>query len=171
VTGAVRLHIGKGHELDVTEKLAAHGWIVHPWGQGLFEGEAGEHVRQALVARQPKTYWRWIPDLIAVKGTRLMLVDPKTDLTDTPNFSIEIDAYIAHLAMSGFGLPVVYVWQDMTCNTPGGLFVHKWFAELQRGATRGSGTPFGLVSRADQKPFEWAFGPRIALPANSGRDA
>lgn len=158
-TGAVRLHLGKGHEAAVAAKLEAHGWTVHPWGQGLFTDDAGEVIRQALVARQPKTYWRWIPDLIAVKGRAIRLVDPKTDLSDSPNFAIEIDAYLAHLAMSGFGLPIIYVWQDMTCNSPAGLFVHRWFPELQRGATRGSGTPFGLVAKADQHPFDWAFGP------------
>lgn len=167
--GAVRLHIGQGHELEVAAKAKAHGWSVHPFGQGLFTGDDGDIIRQALVARSPKTYWRWIPDLIAVKGKRTLLVDPKTDLRgDTPNFSIEIDAYIAHLAMSGFGLPVIYVWHDMTCNTPAGLYVHKWFLEPERGALRGSGTPFGLISKSDQHPFEWAFGPRHHPPTRDG---
>lgn len=164
MNGARRLHMGKSHEQDVMDRLPLHGWDVHPWGQGLFDdGTTGEKVRAALVLHRPKTYWRWIPDLIAVKDDRVLLIDPKSDQRgNTENFSIEIDAYMAHQVMRGLGLPIVYVWQDMTCNTPDRLFVHSWFLNPERGRFRGSGTPMGLVYKADQRPFEWAFGPPLA---------
>lgn len=163
MNGARRLHTGKGHEEAVGQKLESHGWLVHPWGQGLFaDDETGEQVRAALVLHQPKTMWRWIPDLIAVRNQRVYLVDPKTDLRqDTPNFSIEVDAYMAHLAMSSLGLPVVYVWQDFTCNTPIGLQPHRWELEPQRGKVGGSGTPYALIRKADQLPFAAIFGPPV----------
>lgn len=163
MSGVRRLHIGKGHELAVSAKIHdQYGWDVHPWGQGLFDDTPiGERVRAALVLHEPKTYWRWIPDLIAVKGGRVRLVDPKTDASNTDSFSIEIDAYMAHQAMRALGLPIIYVWQDFTCNTPAGLFVHRWELRPQRGRNRGSGTPYGLIYKNDQHPLEWAFGPPI----------
>ena len=161
MNGSRRLHTGKGHEEATAGMLRARGWIVHPWGQGLFEDdENGEEIRAALVTHEPKTLWRWIPDLIAVRGRKIYLVDPKTDLRgDTPNFSIEIDAYMAHSAMQCLGLPIVYVWQNFTCNSPATLRIHKWMVEPQRGRVSGSGTPFGLVNKAEQYPFDRIFGP------------
>ncbi len=164
MSGERRLHIGKAHESATAERLHAHGWTVHPWGQGLFtDDDAGEEVRAALVTREPKTLWRWIPDLIAVKGSQIYLVDPKTDLrSDTPNFSLEVDAYMAHSMMRCLGLPIVYVWQDFTCNAPHRLRPVRWQLEPQRGEVRGSGTPFVLVRKVDQLPFEAVFGPAAA---------
>lgn len=163
MSGQHRLHLGKSHEDAVADRLRAHGWVVHPWGQGLFADDAiGDEVRAALVTREPKTLWRWIPDLIAVKGNKIYLVDPKTDIrSDTPNFSLEVDAYMAHSMMRCLGLPIVYVWQDFTCNAPHRLRPVAWFLEPQRGVTRGSGTPFVLVAKADQDPFEKVFGPPV----------
>jgi hypothetical protein len=164
VSGERRLHIGKSHEGATADKLRCHGWIVHPWGQGLFaDDEDGEQVRAALVTREPKTLWRWIPDLIAVKGKKIYLVDPKTDLRgDTPNFSLEVDAYMAHSMMRCLGLPIMYVWQDFTCNAPHLLKPVRWQLDPQRGEVRGSGTPFVLVRKADQVPFDEVFGPAVA---------
>ena len=160
MNGQHRLHIGKGHEDAVADELRLRGWIVHPWGQGLFDdGEVGAQVRAALVTCDPKTLWRWIPDLIAIKGHRIYLVDPKTDLRgDTPNFSLEADAFMAHSMMRCLGLPIVYVWQDFTCNAPDRLRPVGHFLEPQRGKVAGSGTPFMLVRKADQIPFDRVFG-------------
>lgn len=179
MSGQRRLHIGKSHEQAVAEKLRRHGWLVHPWGQGLFADDerglsacgsghtrcgecvgVGERVREALVCHEPKTMWRWIPDLIAIKAGRVCLVDPKTDQRgDTPNFSLEVDAYMTHMAMRSFGLPIVYVWQDFTCNAPQLLEPVRWVLEPQRGKVAGSGTPFILIRKADQYPFDSYFGP------------
>lgn len=165
MTGPVRIHLGVDHEKNVRAKLEQHGWIVHPWGQGIFTEMSGDEIRQALVQHTPKTYWRWIPDMVAVRGSAVRLVDPKSDFrTDTENFSIEVDAYMAHSAMRGLGLPIVYVWQDMTCDTPAGLRVHNWRLEPERGKNRGSGTPYGLIYKFDQHPFDWAFGPPESPP-------
>lgn len=156
-----RMHIGVSHEMNVMQKLQRHGWAVQKWGQGLLDDE----IRTALVAYKPKAMWRWLPDLIAVHGRRIFLVDAKTDQSTTPNFSLEVDAYMAHKAMRALGLPLVYVWQDMTTNTPEGLDVVRWVLEPQRGLNAGSGTPFLLVRKADQHPFEWAFGEPVERAA------
>jgi hypothetical protein len=154
VTIGDRLHVGVLHEANVRDRLEERGWHAYTWGQGLF----CDDVRTALLARQPAVLWRWIPDLIAVKGPRLVLVDPKTDLFgDTDNFSIEILALTAHKVMTALGLAIVYVWQDFTTNTPDRLRVHRWVTEPHPRPGRGSGTPFALVYKADQHPFEWAF--------------
>lgn len=155
------MHVGVHHEQEVARRLEASGWDVQRWGQGQFT----ETIRQALVAKRPTVYWRWMPDLVAARGTRICLIDPKSDSSSTPNFSIEIDAYIAHRAMLGFGLPIVYVWADMTVNTVDGLYVVRWELRPQRGINRGSGTPFALVRKIDQQPFEKFFGPPLEASA------
>lgn len=160
--GQVRLHLAKEHEDRVKERLVELGWAVSSYGQGAF----CDDVRQALVDYRPVAHWRWMPDLIAARGPRVALIDAKADESVTPNFSIEVAAYMAHLTMRGLGLPIFYVWADMTCNTPHGLRVLRWELEPQRGLNRGSGTPFALVAKADQHPFDWAFGHESARKAS-----
>lgn len=161
MNGQTRLHVGQAHELEVAKQLERRGWAVKPWGQGLFD----DNIRQALINRKdPVVYWRWIPDLIAVRGETVYLVDPKTDMrTDTPNFSIELDAFIAHNAMRALGLHIVYVWADLTCNTPGRLVSAGLFTpepgRNRVATTNGSGTSFMLVRKDAQMPFDKVFGP------------
>lgn len=119
-------------------------------------------VRQALMDRAPVVLWRWIPDMIAVKGNRVALVDPKSELrNDTANFAVEINALQAHRAMSPLGLRIVYVFGDMSCNFPEDLVaVGRFMPDVgsQRVAANGSGTPFVLVRKHDQLPMDKLFG-------------
>lgn len=159
--GQDRLHIGQTHERRVQAELERRGWYVQPWGQGLLH----ERVRQALNDKAPVVLWRWIPDLIAVKEPRICLIDPKSDYrSDTPNFSIEISAIQAHRAMSCLGLRVVYVFADMSCNTPEDLRPIRWEMPdpgRRRVAANGSGTPYALVRKSDQHPLDKWFGPAL----------
>ena len=156
--GQDRLRIGQAHERQVQTELERRGWYVQPWGQGLLD----DRVRQALNDRAPIVLWRWIPDLIAVRGERIYLVDPKTDYRpESPNFSIEISAIQAHRAMSCLGLRIVYVFGDLTCNTPENIRPVGWFMPdpgRRRVAANGSGTPFALVLKSEQVPFDSCFG-------------
>ena len=158
MNGQHRLHIGVGHEQAVRDALTARGWFVQEWGQGVLDAR----VRQALNDRSPIVLWRWLPDLIAIKGQRVVLVDPKTDINkSTPNFSIEISAIQAHCGMRFLGLRIVYVFEDMTCNTPENLEPVKWWMPdpgRDRVAAGGSGTPFALVRKSDQVPLDTWFG-------------
>jgi hypothetical protein len=149
------MHLGLGHEQAVAEHLAGLGWTVHAWGQGLFDDRDGELVRAALVLHRPATHWRWIPDLIAVRGDEIRLVDPKANQSDTEYHAIEIDAWMAHRVMECLGLPIVYVWHDFTCNTPTGLGPRRWFLNPQ--GVNGSGTPFVLIRKDEQHPLDWGF--------------
>lgn len=159
MNGQQRMHVGVGHEVAVTEMLAARRWVVQPWGQGLIR----EEIRAALVTRWPPVLWRWIPDLIAVRGKQVVLVDPKTSLrNDTPNFSIEQNALLAHSIMAHLGLQIVYVFADFSCNEVRYLKIEHRTMDSHRLMTGGSGTPYVLVRKADQRAFDDIFGSPIA---------
>lgn len=156
--GALRLRLGGSHEAAVAERLEALGWLVQPWGQGILIPE----VRAALSRLSPPSMWRWTPDLIAIRGRSLVLVDPKTTMRqDTPNFAIEQMALITHLIMEcSFGIPIVYVFSDFTGNQVSRLRVMHRSLDATRLINGGSGTPMVLVRKDEQLPFEKLFGVR-----------
>jgi hypothetical protein len=155
--GQVRMHLGQAHEVAVAERLERRGWAVQAWGQGLIR----EEIRAVLMAIWPPVLWRWLPDLIVTKGRVAVLVDPKSSIrADTPNFAIEQHAVVAHQLMAVLGLPIVYVFGDFTCARVQDIdIVYQSLNEPGRVQTGGSGTPYVLVRKADQRPLDVIFGP------------
>lgn len=160
-----RLYLGKEHEQKVQRSLEARGWHVSPWGQGVLSDE----VRQAFIERDAGIdvlLWRWLPDMIAVRGRDTFLVEAKTEQrTDTANFAIEIRCIAAQLAMKPLGLDTYIVWADGTCNRPQDLRPVDIILPNGRGRrvvdVNGSGTAFALVLKSEQLPMDQVFGPRI----------
>lgn len=153
-----RLDRGEAHERAVAEKLTENGWHVEAFGQGLFT----ERTKRAMQQHHPKIMLRWLPDLIASRGTRVILVEAKwSDRTDTDNFSIEIDSMAALTATEVvWGIPVYIVWRDFSCNRAARLRHVRW--EPRPTGTQGSNTPYMLVAKKDQHPFDEAFGRPLA---------
>jgi hypothetical protein len=66
--------------------------------------------------------------------------------------------------MSCLGLRIVYVFGDLSCNTPESIVPVKWFMPdpgRKRVAANGSGTPFALVLKSEQLPLDRVFGSPI----------
>lgn len=146
------------HEQMVKQQLEIRGWYVRSWGQGIMD----DVVKSILRAKSPVVLWRWLPDLIATKGKKIYLIDAKTDIIkNTPNFSVELHAVIAHKAMSPLGLRIIYVFDDMSCNVPERLIPIRWTIppdEQDCVISNGSGTPYILVRKCDQIPMDTVFG-------------
>ena len=162
IRGQIRLHLGAAHEQAVSDALMERAYTVQPFGQGLLIPE----IRAALQHLKPDALWRWVPDLIAVRGKKVALVDPKTGWRqDKGNVAIENSAILAHRMMAPLILPIIYVF-----DTPHGLLcAHHDELKIQRyildtGTVRGgSGTPFALVHHTDLVPFDVMFGPRLTV--------
>lgn len=155
--GQDRIRLGEAHERAVAARLVEQGWTVQPWGQGVMQ----EDIRTSMFHQPHTVFWRWIPDLIAIRGSRVVLVDPKTEKNHaTGNHALELDAWSAHQIMAPLGLPIVYVWADFTCNTPDRVRPHRVVYPKADGISirDGSQTPFVLVKKSDQHPFEQWFG-------------
>lgn len=160
VPGQVRMGVGRDHEAAVTQKLTDHGWHVEPFGQGLFT----DVIRTAMRHHRPKVMLRWLPDLIATKAGEVVLVEAKSGWSKTDNFSIEIDSVSALLVTEVvWGVPVYIVWSDFTVNRASRLKHVRW--EANPDGVQGSGTPYMLVRKCDQRPFELAFGPAVGSAA------
>lgn len=163
--GQDRMHIGARHEDRVKLSIELRGWHVHPWGQGVLS----EEVRQAFNQRDRGAdvlLWRWMPDMIAVRGLDIYLIEAKSEKrNDTPYFTIELRSVMAQLAMKTLGLSTVIVWADGSCNRTEAIrIVDFWLPE---GKNRrldnvdGSGTPFARVRKDEQRPLDELFGPRM----------
>jgi hypothetical protein len=71
---------------------------------------------------------------------------------------------IAHQIMAHLGLQIIYVFSGMVCNDVRYLKVAHRTMDTQRLATGGSGTPYALVRKEDQRPLDTIFGSRIGGP-------
>jgi hypothetical protein len=152
-----RLRLASATETEATERLRDAGYVVGQFGQAMLPQEVREQLRHS------ESDLRWLPDLIAIRGTRELLVDAKTSArSDTPNYSIELRAHRAHLAlMSAYGVPVVYYFTGGSANYAALVRIETMFDG--RG-TGGSGTPFLLARKAEQQAFEVIFGDGVACP-------
>lgn len=145
-----RLRLGHHHEAVVRERLTGDGWTVQEWGQGILDDD----IRKALRAQHVTVWWRWLPDIVAIRGSRVLLVDPKNSQQLTsPTFNLEEGAWCAHQLMRPLGLPIVYVWADFTCQV-------AWRVDPvchMPGAGEGR-TPYVKVARSQQLPWADVFG-------------
>lgn len=138
-----RLDLGVSHEQATAAMLRARRWDVREFGQALFDEGLRDHLR----AVQPRSLWRWLPDLAAYKDGQLVLVDPKSALKpDYPNYAVEAAAWDAHNLMRSMLLPIVWVFHDFKAE-----YVHRLVPDEHRAAgssDRGSGTAFYLFNKS-----------------------
>lgn len=147
---AFRMDGASNHEQNVRDLLINHGWYVDPFGQA----QLSENMRVSL--QRIDTSLRWLPDFIATKSHRVVLVDAKSGRTDTRHFDIECRSLESHAALEQLWLvPVFYVFADFTVGWPQ---IVKQHCTPGPRTHRGSGTPYVLVRRAVMKPFETVFG-------------
>jgi hypothetical protein len=161
VTFAERKHLAESHEFAIRVELERRGWTVEPFGIALLS----DHMRQALRQVQPLALWRWLPDLIATRDRRTVLVDGKDEQrNDTPNFAVEETAILAHRTMATLGVPIVYVFSDMSCNfncddlLNQGRRVGPTHGGSRVQGAAGSGTPFWLLPKRHQLHLDEVFG-------------
>jgi hypothetical protein len=143
-----RLEFSRHHEERVVAEFRQRGFTVDPFGQALLTDAA----RLALRSVKPPSGLRWIADFIVWRSdVSAFLVDAKASLrTDTQSFSIELASYETQLAFERINQPVIFVFADMSWNRACDLRPHRECA----GSSRGSGTPFVLVWKRDQRPFD-----------------
>ena len=142
---------GIAHERQLIDRLQHEGWLVAAWGLGVLP-----RPMRALITNQTTPLRNW-PDLIAARGNATRIIEAKSRraTTNTPNHAIQNDS-LEHLqALETIGLPVVIVWHDFTVNKPSNL--RPFHRDDNPTNTAGSGTPYSLVRRADQRPWTWAF--------------
>lgn len=151
--------LAEAHEHRVKHELENRGWHVDLYGQGQLSPEN----RDALMSLGWTCHLRWLPDLLASRAEsnrmRVAWIDAKDELNDdTPNFSLELDANIAHLKLQAvFGIPIVYVWGDLTCSKAADIR-RTDVRYPKRGTVVGSGTPFMLIPKREQLPLDALFG-------------
>lgn len=155
------MNIGKAHELCVADELRSRDWMVDEFGMGLFS----EEMRDAFHHLPYISLVRWLPDMVCARRRAngeqvVLLVDAKSQISETPNHSLELNAKRAAAWMSdAWHLPFVYVWGDMTCNFVHDLRPVRYFDKDTRvNVAGGSGTPFLLVRKADQRHLDEIFG-------------
>lgn len=148
-----RLQLAEEHERYVAQELEQRGWLVQRFGQGLLD----ERIQSALKDRE--TPMRWLPDLLACRGQKVVLIDAKAEQRkDTANFSLELTALtsmVLHKYL--YGLPVVIVWDDLRVNTPDQLEPVRWVLDTD-GWVHGSRTPFVLVRKTHSYYMDDWFG-------------
>lgn len=148
---------GTRHEVAVEHRLRAAGWLTARFGQGMMPPATVEALRKT------QSPLRWTPDLVAVRGERVLLVDAKTTLKtyDRVRFHV-VEAKCVRKQYELFhdqdGLlvvPVVYVFGDFTCAWLGDV---NAFGVYRRGSAAGSRTPYYSIDIDLCRAFEEVFG-------------
>lgn len=141
-----RLAFATDHEAAVFERLYLERFTVERFGQAMLP----EPVRDQL--RRTSSGLRWLPDLLAMRADVVMLIDAKAAArTDTPNYSIEVAALLAHRALWHIGHDVRVVWHDFRWSHVRELHPDNGIDGSHAG--NGSGTPFMLFRRSLSHPW------------------
>lgn len=148
-TPTERLSQGVAWERRVGNELARRGWTACLWGQG----ELPPGVAKAL--RQTRSPLRWLPDILAVRGQEVVLVDAKSGGGKDVHFIERASWDTARRLAASLGVEVHFAFSDMTtanAETVGNR------ATYHAGSSRGSGEPFLILAVADTFPFDQTFG-------------
>ena len=146
-----RMAQAEKHESTVRGMLEERGWLTIPFGQSQLTEQARDQLKRF------DTPLRWIPDILTVKNTELILIDAKTTRrVDTGNVDIEKASFDAHIALTGiWRVKIFYVWFDYSvCD----VWTVNDHGRIGQWRGNGSGTPFILVPRSVMRPFDEVFG-------------
>jgi Holliday junction resolvase len=152
---AERKAVGDALEARVAGLLRARGWNVDQYGQGTLSGQVRDAVRRSDSAL------RWMPDLIAQRGDRLVTVDCKASMSaQTRRHAIARRAVQAHaLFASYFEIAVYYVFDNLGVLTPVDVLGAARPGPPGRG---GSGSDYYLIGFDLDRPFDLVFGRQAA---------
>lgn len=156
---AERKAIGDQHEMRVRGELELRGWTVAPYGQGVLP----EAITRAL--GRTGSRMRWDPDMIAVNGSTVCLIDAKSSMhgDDAWTYNISRKAVGAHLRMwADLDLPIFYVFQNLGVATPAEVM------QFCRLATLGQAGGYLSFPAGLPRPFDDYFG-APTTPAVSNR--
>lgn len=134
-----RLDVAQDHEVDVRKWFEADGWVL------AHAGLHGVPPDFRLAIKRTPSLLRWMPDLMAVKDTRVLLIEAKMSLAPKhPNWCIETKSLEAAEMCEALA-EVVFVFPDRTYASP--ALVRRWCDDYfndpgRASATGGSGTPF-----------------------------
>lgn len=150
---------GDAHETRVKTEMERRGWVVAPYGQGVLP----EAVTRAL--SRTTSRMRWDPDLIAVNGSTVCLIDAKSSMRgdDAWTYNISRKAVSAHLRMwAELDLPIVYVFQNLGIATPAEVM------QFCRLSTIGEAGGYLSFPAGLPRPFDDYFGAPTVSAASDG---
>lgn len=140
---------GDDHEQRVAKALEEHGWEVARWGQSILT----DRIRATL--SQSESRWKHFPDLVAARDGDIVTIDAKDRMrsTETGRYAISRGCLSFGLQfLAAFGIPVFYVFGNLTVLTP---------PEVQsygRVGPRARGGAYYLINGHLAHPFDDVFG-------------
>ena len=139
------------HELWVTRELHLTGrWKAAPFGQALLPEDMRKALRRCKTLDGRKTPVRWMPDIIAIRGTEVRFIDAKAGdrWKTTGNHDIEADALQAAVQWSAaLSADVWFIFADGSGATARQLSLYEGLHPGHFNGN-GSGTPFWLLPRS-----------------------
>lgn len=148
---------GDAHELYVSEQLRSRSWFASEWGQGVL------HPAVRAVLQAADSPFRHEPDIIAVRGNRIVAIDCKGTVSGGPNYTINRRSLYALRRFGAYNdLPTYCVFDDLRVLTPEQVMSA---AQVSRLATAGA---YLRLPRGSGLPFDDVFGAR-AVAAQATR--
>ncbi len=146
---AARKEAGDAHEQTIREQLRARNWIVSEAGQGVL------HPAVRAVLQTTESPYRHEPDMIAVRGCEIAVIDGKGTVSGGPNYTINRRSLAALRRFAAYhDLPVYCVFDDLRVLTPEEVVTAAGLTRLD-----GAGA-YLRVPRGLGRPFDAVFGAR-----------
>lgn len=148
-----RLNHAVSWENEVRERLEQIGFITNKYGQGVqLEPEFRNAIRR-MNANLTAQFVRYLPDwVVAIKDKSCYLVEAKSDMSNTPNYSYECASYDMGIKLHSIGVDVIVVFSGWKADFIYNLTIKKYKKDPRK--TKGSGTPFGLIKKESVPLFD-----------------
>lgn len=141
-------------EIQVRDALNEIGFLTNPYGQGVQLDPEFRNAIRRMNSNKTAVFVRYLPDwIVAMKNKACYLVEAKSTMSSTPNYSYELASHRIGMDLHSIGVDVIVVFSEWRASFVHDLLFVRKFEGDQLNYVKGSRTPFGLIRKESVPSF------------------